>query len=64
MPTQCATTTLIGAAFCAKRCSSERLARELAFFPPEPSSYAVVAREEEEEENDCLLYTSPSPRDS
>ena len=45
MPSQCAATTLIGAAFCAKRCSSERLARELAFFPPEPSSYALVERD-------------------
>ena len=63
MPTQCATTTLIGAAFCAKRCSSERLARELAFFPPEPSSYAVVAREEEEEENDERSASS-SARDA
>ena len=45
MPSQCAATTLIGVAFCAKRCSSERLARELAFFPPEPSSYALVERD-------------------
>ena len=42
MPTQCLSTALIGAAFCAKRCSSERLARDLAFFPPEPPSYTIV----------------------
>ena len=42
MPTQCLSTAVIGAAFCAKRCSSERLARDLAFFPPEPPSYTIV----------------------
>mmetsp|Transcript_7421 Transcript_7421/g.29843 ORF Transcript_7421/g.29843 Transcript_7421/m.29843 type:complete len:82 (+) Transcript_7421:135-380(+) len=45
MPTQCVSTAVIGTAFCVKRCSSERLARDLAFFPPEPPSYALGERE-------------------
>ena len=32
----------MGAAFCAKRCSSDALARDLAFFPPVPPSYTIV----------------------
>lgn len=42
MRTQCAATALIGAAWCGKRCSSENLAKSLAFFPPEPPSYDLV----------------------
>jgi len=42
MPTQCLSTAVVGAAFCAKRCSSDALARDLAFFPPEPPSYTIV----------------------
>lgn len=42
MRTQCATTALIGAAWCAKRCSSENLAKVMAFYPPDPPSYDVV----------------------
>ena len=45
MPTQCVSTAVIGTAFCVKRCSSERLARDLAFFPPEPPSYALGTSE-------------------
>ena len=41
MPTQCVPTAVIGAAFCAKRCSSEALAKSLAFFPPDPPSYDI-----------------------
>lgn len=44
--TQCAATALIGAAWCAKRCSSENVAKAMAFFPPEPPSYDVVRDEE------------------
>lgn len=42
--TQCLGTAIIGAAFCASKCSAERLARDLAFFPPEPPSYALERR--------------------
>ena len=60
MPTQCVSTAVIGTAFCVKRCSSERLARDLAFFPPEPPSYALGEREASDDGDGERAGTSDS----